>query len=75
MPDAGQPAEMELVAAGRTERETFPAWDPAAAGVERLERAIAGQAVMPTWPDVCRDVELAESIGRSLAKGRTIELR
>ena len=29
---------------------------------------------MPGWPDACRDIELTESIARSLAKGRTIEL-
>jgi myo-inositol 2-dehydrogenase/D-chiro-inositol 1-dehydrogenase len=29
---------------------------------------------VPTWLDACRSVELAETIARSLKRGRTIEL-
>ena len=43
-------------------------------GRQELQNAIAGKPSAPTWPDACRDVELTESIARSLAKGRTIEL-
>ena len=72
--DAGQPTELELVVGGKSSRETFPAWSPAAAAVAELESAMAGRAPVPSWPDACRDVELTEAIARSLTKGRTIEL-
>jgi predicted dehydrogenase len=49
-------------------------WDPAAAGLDALSRAIAGEEVRPNWIDAARGVELTEAIDRSLAKGRTIEL-
>ena len=39
-----------------------------------LEDAIAGQEVEPTWLDACRSVELADTIERSLNKGRVVEL-
>jgi predicted dehydrogenase len=74
LPDAGQLAELELSFGGKTVRESFPVWSPAAAAIEQLESALAGREAVPTWPDACRDVELAEAIPRSLAKGRTIEL-
>jgi myo-inositol 2-dehydrogenase/D-chiro-inositol 1-dehydrogenase len=54
--------------------QRYPTWDPAAAAVERLEQMAAGQQPSPAWVDACRAVELAETIDRSLAKGRTIEL-
>ena len=42
--------------------------------LEQLRAAIAGQAVRPDWLDAARSIELAETIDRSLARGRTIEL-
>ncbi len=73
IPDAGQPTELVWTGA-RSDRESFLAWEPAGAAVERLDAAIGKQPSLPTWTDACRDVELAEAIHRSLAKGRTIEL-
>ncbi|HEY1603327.1 MAG TPA: hypothetical protein VGG64_27235 [Pirellulales bacterium] len=72
--DAGQPTTLQLIVGGKSSQEAFPAWSPAAAAVAELERAMAGQMPVPSWPDACRDVELTEAITRSLAKGRTIEL-
>ena len=74
LPAPGEATELEIFVAGNTTRESFPAWEPAAAAVQELQNAIAGKPSAPTWPDACRDVELTESIARSLAKGRTIEL-
>lgn len=62
------------VAGGRPLEETFDAWNESAAAIEIFVRAVQGAAVAPTWQDACRDVELASTVERSLAKGRTIEL-
>ena len=74
LPEAGEATTLEIVAAGQTSHEAFPAWDPAAVALTAFKDAIAGQPAAPTWSDACRDVELSEAIARSLAKGRTIEL-
>ncbi|HVU86658.1 MAG TPA: hypothetical protein VHD36_05020 [Pirellulales bacterium] len=74
LPAAGEATTLEIISAGRTVQESFPAWDPASAAIAEFQNAIAGRPSAPTWPDACRDVELSEAIARSLAKGRTIEL-
>jgi myo-inositol 2-dehydrogenase/D-chiro-inositol 1-dehydrogenase len=73
MPEEGE----WTLTVGRGDKQTshsFAAWDPAAEAVRRLEQMLAGEAPSPSWLDACRAVELAETIDRSLAKGRTIEL-
>lgn len=52
----------------------FDDWDPGHAALEHFTRAIACEAVRPTWIDACRDMELADALERSLKKGRTIDL-
>ena len=79
MPDAsdGHAAaswQVEIASAAGSRSETFPPWDPAAVALTQLARVVAGEEVEPTWVDAARSVELRETIGRSLAKGRTIEL-
>ena len=74
LPIAGLPTELEVTMGGQTRRESFPAWSPAAAAIEQFIAAMESREPMPSWPDACRDVELAEAIPRSLAKARTIEL-
>jgi predicted dehydrogenase len=74
LPPAGGATTLEIVAAGQTTNEAFPAWDPATAALAAFQDAMAGRPASPTWSDACRDVELSEAIARSLAKGRTIEL-
>ncbi len=64
-------------------------WDPGAAALEKLALAIGRRAAVeksregqpagesqPTgaWNDAARDVELAETVDRSLLRGRTIEV-
>jgi predicted dehydrogenase len=72
--EAGAATKLEIVSGGQSTEEAFPSWNPAAAALVEFQKAIAGKPFAPTWPDACRDVELAEVIARSLAKGRTIEL-
>jgi myo-inositol 2-dehydrogenase/D-chiro-inositol 1-dehydrogenase len=55
-------------------RQSFPTWDAAGEALARLERVAVGEDMAPTWLDACRSVELAETIARSLKRGRTIEL-
>jgi predicted dehydrogenase len=71
---AGEPWTLELTAEGRTHAEQFAAWDGASAALEQLSAATARRTAAPDWVDACRSVELAETIERSLAKSRTIEL-
>ncbi len=44
------------------------------AALNALAQAIAGEQVGPSWIDGCRSVELADTIERSLNKGRVVEL-
>jgi predicted dehydrogenase len=60
----------------RTER--FDAWDAGRESLRRIERAFAAaqarEEVSPAWSEAARAVELTETIDRSLARARTIEL-
>lgn len=69
------PWTLTIVAASETTRRQFEPWDPAAAALDGLVRAIGGQNVQPDWSVAARSVELAETIDRSLLKQRTIELQ
>ena len=73
MPEQGT-WTLDLAEGDDVEPESFPDWNPAAVGLEKLSRLIAGEEVRPNWVDACRDIELADSIQRSLTKGRTVEL-
>ncbi|MEX2114499.1 MAG: hypothetical protein WD845_14995, partial [Pirellulales bacterium] len=70
----GAPWTLELSTGGRTDRQAFESWSPAAAALEQLAEALAGAAPQPDWVDASRAVELAETIERSLHKSRTIDL-
>jgi myo-inositol 2-dehydrogenase/D-chiro-inositol 1-dehydrogenase len=69
-----EPWTLEISSDGQTRSEKFPGWDAAAASLEMLAATIDGAPVVPDWVDAARSVELAETIDRSLEKGRTIEL-
>jgi hypothetical protein len=58
----------------KTESRSCEDWDPAAAMLAELVRALDGQPTYLAWVDAARDIELSETIARSLEKGRTIEL-
>jgi hypothetical protein len=72
MPD-GQPWTLTVNGSQAIE-ETCEGWNEPAAVIECFEAAVRGEAISPTWQDACRDVELASTVERSLARGRTIEL-
>lgn len=59
---------------GPSHTRQFAGWSPAAASLDELARALTGEQPSPDWVDAARSVELAETIDRSLRKGRTIEL-
>jgi predicted dehydrogenase len=69
-----QPWTLELVTDGTSEERRYDTWDPAAASLDQLARAMQHEPRQPDWVDAARGVELAETIQRSLQKGRTIEL-
>lgn len=79
MPQAGEAWTLEILPAqGNAETEHFDRYDPAADTLEQIEHACAattaGSEPAPAWADAARAVELTETIGRSLDRGRTIEL-
>lgn len=54
---------------------SWPDWDGDAAALDMLARAVSdGVAVVPTWPAICRDLEVADTVELSLRRGRLIEL-
>src|SRR5690606_36085043 len=71
--DVTAPATLHGHTAAGSETLTFQA-DVYQAALGTLEYAIAGHEVTPTWLDGCRSVELADTIERSLNKGRVVEL-
>jgi predicted dehydrogenase len=70
----GEPWTLETQVAGDKRVESFSDWDPAAETMRRLHDALSGTPPVPDWVDAARAVELTETIDRSLAKSRTIEL-
>lgn len=66
--------ELETRVAGNTDRRTFPEWQPETIALDQLCAATAGELVQPTWTEAARTIELADTIDRSLKKGRTIDL-
>jgi predicted dehydrogenase len=68
------PWTLELCVEGESRRQEFEAWNTGSASLEELAAAIGGGTPRPDWVDAARSVELAETIDRSLQKGRTIEL-
>ncbi|MGE0608140.1 MAG: hypothetical protein AB7O62_13680 [Pirellulales bacterium] len=65
---------MEYTSDGTQRVENFAAWSGNAMALDVFHQAVAGQPPSPDWIDAARSVELAETIDRSLRKGRTIEL-
>jgi myo-inositol 2-dehydrogenase/D-chiro-inositol 1-dehydrogenase len=59
---------------GQTTERAFATWDSAATALDRFAQQVNGNAIELDWVDAARSVELAESIQRSLLKGRTVEL-
>ncbi|MDZ4821275.1 MAG: hypothetical protein SGJ20_20125 [Planctomycetota bacterium] len=77
MPEGSNDWPLEVRRAGESRHELVEEsqqWDPYVAALDRMQRAVQGEAVTPTWNTAARAVELADTIQRSLKKNRTIEL-
>jgi predicted dehydrogenase len=70
----GEPWQLESRLGGNSNRREFSGWDPAMLAINQLTAAISGELVEPTWTEAARTIELADTIDRSLKKGRTIDL-
>jgi myo-inositol 2-dehydrogenase/D-chiro-inositol 1-dehydrogenase len=66
--------QLETRLGGNTTKREFSQWDPSAIAIDRLSAAIAGEPIEPNWTEAARTIELADTIDRSLARGRTIDL-
>ena len=74
-----KPWSLELTVDGRTERPALAPWNAAGAALDELRDAIAGNSQQERratrdWTPAARSVELAETVVRSLRKGRTLEV-
>ncbi len=74
--DDAQPWRLEIRSQNHHDTREFPDWNPAAVALDRLAEAHVSPNIIlsPTLAEAARTVELAETIDRSLARGRTIEL-
>jgi hypothetical protein len=68
------PWRLEIRGGGEAQVTEVANWDPHLAALEELRATLASRQTPSRWPDAARTVELAETIERSLAKGRTIVL-
>jgi hypothetical protein len=75
LPSNGQsPWRLEIRTGGEPQIREVANWDPHLASLAELRSALDSPQTPSRWPDAARTVELAETIDRSLAKGRTIVL-
>ena len=74
MPEDG-PWSLEISAAGETSHRDFAEWNAHAAAVDQLAQCMAGETIRPDWNDALRSMELTDALQRSVAKGRTIEIK
>ena len=75
MPQESAPWKLDLIQRDRPASYEFPVTrDAPLLALAALQSAVQGEEPPPNWTDACRDVELADSIDRSLAKGRTVEV-
>ncbi|MCC7084622.1 MAG: hypothetical protein IT427_06410 [Pirellulales bacterium] len=70
----GDAWQLETRVAGNAQRREFASWDPGIVALDRLAAALAGEPAEPSWTEAARTIELADTIDRILAKGRTIDL-
>lgn len=54
---------------------TYSEWDPAEQMLARFELAVRREQPAPNWLDAVRSIELAETVDRSLRRGRAVELK
>jgi hypothetical protein len=74
IPDGNEPWTAEVSSDGSTEAESYDGWNSIEESLRDLAAALQGEPCQPDLVDAARSIELAETIDRSLVKGRTIEL-
>jgi predicted dehydrogenase len=74
IPEGSDQWSLEIQTSGPSTPKNFSGWDSATAALRLLSAAMDGQTTEPTWTEAARTVELAETIDRSLKRGRTIDL-
>ncbi|HEY2760556.1 MAG TPA: Gfo/Idh/MocA family oxidoreductase, partial [Pirellulales bacterium] len=74
MPDSEEPWQLEFRTPKETSTTDYPNWDAPAEAMENFSLALEHNETDSNWPEAARTIELAETIDRSLAKGRTIDL-
>jgi predicted dehydrogenase len=62
------------VRGSETLTETFESADELACVLDAFQSALQGDPYSPRWQDACRDIEIAATAERSLARGRTVEM-
>ena len=73
MASGSEPWRLEFTGSGAPPVE-FADWDPGKAALDRFAEAVSSASAEPGWADAARSVEISEAVGRSLRKGRTVEL-
>ncbi|HWB00890.1 MAG TPA: hypothetical protein VG713_20505 [Pirellulales bacterium] len=68
------PWKLELQTGDESIEHEYPGWSAAGQAIDDLIAATQGNAPGATWFDAYRDLELADAVDRSLARGRTIDL-
>ncbi len=74
MPPAPSVWRLELRTGGEPAVEEASSWNAGAAALDDLRTTLADRQQPSRWPDAARAIELADTIDRSLKKGRTIDL-
>ena len=74
MPNDG-PWSLEVSTTEETSRQEFAEWNAQAAVVDQLAAGMAGESIRPDWSDALRSMELTEALQRSVARGRTVEVK
>jgi hypothetical protein len=74
MPENGVTWRLDIHQAGNVSSRDIEGPTAAGLALDQLATALDGVAIQPDWTEAARTVELAETIDRSLARGRTIDL-
>lgn len=74
MPSAGAPWTLSRTGQ-QPENLSYPDWRPEEQLLARLEQAVRRERPAPEWLDAVRSIELAESVERSLRRGRAVDLK
>ncbi|HEU5089681.1 MAG TPA: hypothetical protein VFT99_19635, partial [Roseiflexaceae bacterium] len=74
MPAEQEDWKLDFSGGQQSKPQALAPWQPQEQALADLDAALGGAPAAFGWLEASRDVELAEAIGRSLKKGRTIEL-